>query len=94
MKSSVIRAHVYIQGRVQGVFYRDWTRKLAQSLGLTGWVRNLEDGRVEAIFEGERKKIKEIIDSCKKGPGISSVSHVDVIWEEGTGEFKDFAIIG
>ena len=56
MKSSVIRAHVYIQGRVQGVFYRDWTRKLAQSLGLTGWVRNLEDGRVEAIFEGERKK--------------------------------------
>jgi len=89
-----VRAHVYIQGRVQGVFYRDWTKRLANSLDLTGWVRNLTDGRVEAVFEGEKKMVKKMAGECKAGPKIASVSHVDVIWEKATGEFKDFAIIG
>lgn len=94
MKSVITRAHVYIQGRVQGVFYRDWTKKLALSLGLTGWVRNLDDGRVEAVFEGEKEKVSKMTQRCKEGPKAAGVSHIDVVWEEGTGEFSDFAIVG
>jgi len=92
MKFSLTRVHVYIQGRVQGVFYRHWTKKLAQRFGIVGWVRNLEDGRVEAIFEGEKGKIEKMIAACKKGPPLAFVSHIDVIKEEATGEFSGFAI--
>lgn len=88
-----VRAHVYMEGRVQGVFYRDWTRKTAKNLGLTGWVRNLKDARVEAIIEGEKSEVKAMVEKCKKGPLGAKVFHLDVIWEEATGEFKDFAII-
>lgn len=87
-----VRAHVFISGRVQGVFYRDWTRKTAISLGLTGWVRNLSDGRVEAIFEGQKKKIEEMIKKCKEGSKVASVEHMDVNWEEASGEFDGFEI--
>lgn len=87
------RAHVFIEGRVQGVFYRDWTRRLAQGLRLTGWVRNLEDGRVEAVFEGSKKNAEEMIKKCKVGPRLAGVKHIDVSWEKATGEFKDFEIV-
>ena len=87
------RAHVYIKGKVQGVFYRSWTRSSAESLGLTGWVKNLEDGRVEVMFEGEKEKIEEIIKKCKDGSRASEVTHVDVIWEEAEGDFSGFSII-
>ena len=88
-----VRAHVYIKGRVQGVFYRDWTQGLARGLRLKGWVRNLEDGRVEAVFEGERKEVTKMTESCKKGPGASSVSHVDVVWEKATKEYRNFEVV-
>lgn len=88
-----VRAHVYVQGRVQGVFYRDWTRRTAEGLGLTGWVRNLEDGRVETVFEGERKRVKEMVKKCEKGSFTSKVTHVDAVWEKATGEFSDFKVI-
>jgi len=67
MAENNIRAHVYIQGRVQGVNYRGWTRKAAQNLGLTGWVKNLVDGRVEAVFEGPKRYVEEIIKKCRDG---------------------------
>lgn len=88
-----IRAHVYIKGQVQGVFFRAWMRDAAQSLGLTGWVRNLEDGRVEAVFEGEKETVEAMIAKCKEGPPLAGVEHIDVIWEKATGEFSEFGVI-
>ena len=86
------KAHLLIEGRVQGVFYRAFTRGLASKLGLNGWVRNLYDGRVEALFEGSRELIEQAIHECRKGPPGSSVSNIDVRWEESSAEFKGFEI--
>jgi acylphosphatase len=86
------RAHLLIEGIVQGVFYRAFTRDLAMRLGLKGWVRNLPDGRVEAVFEGDEKVIEEAIASCYKGPPAAHVTNIDVKWEEYTGEFSGFEI--
>ncbi|MEK7111691.1 MAG: acylphosphatase [Patescibacteria group bacterium] len=88
-----VRAHVYIEGSVQGVFYRDWTRRLAQGLRLTGWVRNLEDGRVEAVFEGLKATVDAVVDKCKEGPKLAEVKHIDVIWEKATKEFRNFEVV-
>ena len=87
-----IQAHVYISGRVQGVFFRDSTRSEAIKLGLNGWVKNLRDGRVEAIFEGEEEKVKKMIEWCKKGPVFARVSGVEVEFGEFTGKFNEFEI--
>ena len=86
------KAHLYIEGRVQGVFYRAFTRNLASKLGLNGWARNLYDGRVEALFEGSREQIEQAIKECWKGPAGSSVRNIDVRWEESSAEFKGFDI--
>lgn len=87
-----IRAHVCISGRVQGVFYRSTTRDRAEQLGLTGWVRNTSDGKVEAIFEGEETAIKDMIAWCHKGPGFADVSDVTVEYQKFLGEFEEFCI--
>jgi acylphosphatase len=86
------RAHVFIDGRVQGVFYRAFTRELASKLGLDGWVRNLRDGRVEAVFEGGKKFIEQAIQECRVGPYGARVSNIDVQWETYTGEEAGFSI--
>lgn len=86
------RAHVYVSGRVQGVFFRATTREEAQKRGVTGWVKNLRDGRVEAVFEGEEEKVKEMIDFCHEGSRAASVEDVEVSWEEYEGDFSDFGI--
>ena len=86
------RAHLFIRGRVQGVFYRAFTRGVADELGLNGWVRNLFDGRVEALFEGDRQKVEEAIQRCSKGPPGAKVDDVEMRWEEYQGESKDFNI--
>ena len=86
------RGHLFISGRVQGVFFRSNTRKRALELGLTGWVRNLRDGRVEALVEGEESEIQKIIEWCHTGPPYASVDRVEVYWEESTGEFQTFSI--
>jgi acylphosphatase len=86
------RAHILVSGRVQGVFFRDHTRKWAGSLGLTGWVRNLGDGRVEVLAEGEREKIESLIGRLEEGPPRAMVEGVAVDWEEYTGEFPGFRI--
>jgi len=86
------KAHLYIEGRVQGVFYRAFTRNLATRLGLNGWVRNLYDGRVEALFEGSRELIDQAIQECWKGPAGSSVRNITVSREESSAEYKGFEI--
>jgi acylphosphatase len=86
------RAHIFVSGRVQGVCYRDFTQKWASSLHLTGWVKNLYDGRVEAVVEGEKEKIETLINKLKEGPSLSRVENTELIWEEYTGEYKDFRI--
>ena len=87
-----VRAHVFIEGRVQGVFFRANTREEASLLGLTGWVRNCWDGRVEAVFEGEREKVEKVIAWCKKGPPGAMVRDVEINWEQVTGEYDTFSI--
>ncbi len=86
------RVHVWVSGIVQGVFFRANTKDLALKLGVNGWVRNLPDGRVEAVFEGEEEKVKEMIEFCKKGPPGSRVDEIDVKEEEYKGEFNSFEI--
>lgn len=88
-----VRAHLYISGRVQGVYYRGFTQELADSLGLSGWVRNLPDRKVEAVFEGERDIIDMAIKRCYQGPPASRVTDIDVKWEDKTEGFKDFRIV-
>jgi acylphosphatase len=89
---SKARAHVVVSGRVQGVYYRYATREEAVMRGVKGWVRNLQDGRVEVVFEGEKSKVEEVIDFCHYGPPAAKVSSVEVTWEDYTGDFKDFFI--
>jgi len=84
---------VFISGRVQGVYFRAHTQRLAQKLGLRGFVRNLPDGRVEAVFEGEEPQIQEMIRWCHQGPRQARVSQVDVQWEDFQGDFEDFVIL-
>ncbi|MEM5812671.1 MAG: acylphosphatase, partial [Candidatus Aenigmatarchaeota archaeon] len=69
---------VFVSGIVQGVFYRSWTEQTARGLGISGWVRNLPDGRVEAVFEGEKSKIERMIGLCRKGPPRARVDKVEV----------------
>ncbi len=88
----MVRAHVYISGLVQGVFFRHETRRLAQKLGVGGWVRNLPDGRVEAVFEAEETLVRKMIEFCRRGPPGATVTGVRVEWEEYKGEFKSFTI--
>ncbi len=87
-----IRVHVYVSGRVQGVFFRGETQDEAVRQGVTGWVRNLRDGRVEAVFEGDEDNVERLVESCLRGPFGARVTRVDVFHEIYTGEFRDFQI--
>ena len=87
-----VRAHVFVSGRVQGVNYRWYTQRKAQELELTGWVRNLADGRVEAIFEGEEKAVRRAVEWCQVGAPSARVDRVEVSYEEPTGEYSRFRI--
>ncbi len=86
------RAHVYVSGTVQGVFFRYHTQELARRVGVSGWVKNMRDGRVEAVFEGERNDVDQMIKFCRKGPPGSSVKDVEVKWEGYKGEFTGFNV--
>ncbi|MDO8264834.1 MAG: acylphosphatase [Candidatus Parcubacteria bacterium] len=86
------RLHIIIQGKVQGVFFRNTAKKIAEEMGMTGWVRNLPDGRLEAVLEGEKEKLKKMAEWTKKGPVLARVEKIEMIWEDYKGEFKDFKI--
>lgn len=87
-----VRAHVFVEGRVQGVFYRDSARRRAQELGLTGWVRNLPDGRVEAVLEGDESAVAAALAYLREGPPHAQVRDLEVVNEPYTGEFSDFRV--
>jgi acylphosphatase len=86
------RAHVRISGQVQGVFFRDSTSQKARELNLAGWVKNLPDGRVEAIFEGSSESVKEILRWCEEGPQHASVENVDADIEDAGGDLSGFEV--
>lgn len=87
------RAHVYVHGRVQGVFFRASTRDKAQAFGIKGWVKNCLDGSVEAVFEGKKDAVDKMVNWCRKGPSGAFVDHIDVRWEEYSGEFSEFSVV-
>ncbi len=87
-----LRAKVVIHGIVQGVFFRASTRDEAIRIGVGGWVRNLSDGTVQALFEGEKKKVEQILGWCHKGPHGARVDKVEISWEPYKGEYQLFDI--
>ena len=87
-----IRAHLIIEGRVQGVWFRDSTRNEATRLNLTGWVKNRFDGSVELVAEGSREEVKKLIEWCHHGPPGARVTMVHEIKEDYTGNFGSFRI--
>lgn len=90
--SEQIRAHVYVSGRVQGVSFRWFTLHKARELDLTGWVKNLWDGRVEAVFEGHEKSVREAVAWCRHGEPPARVDNLEVSYEAANGEFRSFRI--
>ncbi len=86
------RLHFLVSGTVQGVFFRGTGQREALILGLTGWIRNLDDGRVECVAEGEREGLERLLEWAGRGPAGAVVEKIDFKWEKATGEFRDFKI--
>ena len=86
------RIHIFVAGRVQGVFFRQSTRVMAIKNNVSGWVRNLDDGRVEIIAEGEKQNIDNFVDWCKTGPANSRVDEFELSEENSTDEFENFEV--
>ena len=87
-----VRAHAIISGRVQGVFFRMETKRAADGFGVLGWVKNLRDGTVEAVFEGDRDRVDAVLGWCRQGPPHANVVDVNVTWDEYTGQYDRFEI--
>ena len=88
----VVRVHLRISGRVQGVWYRASTQRKASTLGLTGWVRNLPDGRVEVEAEGPRTALDTLIQWCHQGPELARVREVEVNWRAAENGWNDIRV--
>jgi acylphosphatase len=88
----LVQAHVLISGQVQGVSFRWHTQRLAQTLGLTGWVRNLGDGRVEALFEGEKALVDQAVAWCRTGDPPARVDRIEVSYGQPSGDLTGFRI--
>ena len=86
------RVHAFVIGRVQGVFYRSSAKSEAMRIGLTGWVKNLPDGRVELVAEGPPDAVDELLQWCYKGPAYSRVDRIEIQEETPTKEFNDFSV--
>ena len=89
---SNVRAHVFISGSVQGVFFRMETMRTANRLAVLGWVRNRSNGTVEAVFEGDRTQVDAMLSWCKKGPSHARVAGVKIDWEKYAGELTRFDV--
>lgn len=87
------RVHILVSGRVQGVLFRKTIMDLAKTINVTGWVRNQSDGSVEAVAEGERTRLEELIEFCHSGPPGARVTSVAVEWFHFQGEFRGFRIV-
>ncbi|MBI3443583.1 acylphosphatase [Candidatus Woesebacteria bacterium] len=88
----MVCAHVFISGDVIGVGFRAWIVANSNELNLTGWVRNVYP-RVEAVFEGEKDKVEEMIERCRQGPEVGFVENVEVNWQDYKAEFNGFTIL-
>lgn len=88
-----IRVRVFVSGRVQGVFFREETMRRAKEHNVAGWVRNLSDGRVAAVFEGEDRDVTKMIEFCRRGPPAARVTSVEVREEPYSDEYVDFEAI-
>jgi acylphosphatase len=86
------KAHVFVSGNVQGVFFRSETKYEADKHHVTGWVRNIPDGRVEATFEGEEEDVRKLIEFCGTGPPAARINTVTVTWQPYSGEYTSFEI--
>ena len=86
-------AHVFISGFVQGVGFRQFIKNNAEKCRLSGWGRNLSDGRVEVVLQGRIENIEKMIQLCLKGPFLAEVKNVEAAWEETKEEFKNFEIV-
>lgn len=89
-----IRVHVYISGRVQGVGYRYSAVHKAKNLGITGWIRNTHDDKVEAVFEGDENAVEEMLKWCKTGSSMAFVTNIEIFKQSCTKEFNNFSIKG
>jgi acylphosphatase len=89
-----VRAHIWVSGRVQGVYFRWETRKQANIFGVTGWVRNKPNGDVEAVFEGEPQAVEKVLNWCREGPEMAYVTGMELEWEPYQGEFHGFSVRG
>ncbi len=87
------RIHIFISGKVQGVYFRQNTFYKAQELNIMGWVRNLQDGRVEAVLEGETENINKLLDWCNDGPENAIVTKIEIMDEPYRNEFSNFQIL-
>ena len=87
-----VRARAIISGRVQGVFFRVETKRAADRIGVSGWVRNLRDGTVEAVFEGEQNRVEDVFEWCREGPPNAYVVNVEIFRDDYTGEYQGFDI--
>lgn len=92
MVSSLQRVHIVVSGDVQGVGYRFNVIEVARDLGLTGWVKNNPDGRVEIVAEGSKEKLGNLISWAKKGPALARIDDVALKWQEATNEFAEFEV--
>jgi acylphosphatase len=90
--NDIVRAHVWVKGRVQGVGFRAHVEYYARQTGVTGWVRNVGYDTVEAVAEGTREKVDRFIEMMKQGPTASRVDESKVEWENPTGEFMEFGV--
>jgi acylphosphatase len=86
------RIHVFVSGRIQGVAYRFFAERRAAEIPVTGWVRNLRDGRVEIVAEGRKVDLERFLEFLRQGPRMAKVDGLDLLWEDYRGEFKDFRI--
>lgn len=93
MDKNNVEAHVLISGNVQGVFFRIWAKNNAKKLGIVGWIKNTTDGRVEALLQGDKEKVEEMIAIFREGSPTSKVDNVDIQMESVKEEIKDFQIL-
>ncbi|MGB0909731.1 MAG: acylphosphatase [Nitrospirales bacterium] len=89
----IVRAHLLVSGRVQGVAFRAFTQREARRLNLSGWVRNLQDGRVESEVEGRQEEVDAFLVALNQGPALASVEHVQVSWKKVLSESSEFRIL-
>lgn len=92
MGSSLQRLEATVFGHVQGVFFRDTTRKQARRRGITGWVRNERDGTVRVVAEGEREDLEALVSFLQRGPSAAHVERVETKWQDASGEFSGFHV--